>query len=187
MSKRNTLVRAMHDVGAAAWFGGGLMGAVALNGASRDVSDPTERAKVASTGWARWSPVATAAIGTHAIGGLGLILANRGRVRGQEGVGANTVVKTVLTGAAMATTAYSGYLGSQLLHAGPVSAAGGTVPDAGTPHAVAQQQQQLRVLQWVSPALVGIVIALGAQQGEQQKPSQILKGVASRTARRVRS
>jgi len=26
MSERNTLLRSMHDVGAAAWFGGSLMG-----------------------------------------------------------------------------------------------------------------------------------------------------------------
>jgi hypothetical protein len=37
-SSRNTVVRSMHDVGAAGWFGGSLMGAVALNGASKDVS-----------------------------------------------------------------------------------------------------------------------------------------------------
>jgi hypothetical protein len=183
MSTRNTLIRAMHDVGAAAWFGGALMGAVALNGASRDVQDPTERAKVASTGWARWSPVAATAIGTHAVGGLGLVVANRRRVRGQEGVGANTISKTALTLAAMGTTAYSGVLGAQLLQAGPVDTDGGTVPNAGTPDAVATKQQQLRVLQWVTPVLVGLVIVLGAQQGEQQRSSQILKGVAAKAVR----
>jgi len=51
--------------GAAAWFGGSLMGAVAVNGASRDVKDPAERAAVATAGWARWTPFAVAAIGAH--------------------------------------------------------------------------------------------------------------------------
>src|SRR5580693_7837599 len=33
-SNRNTIIRSMHDLGAAAWFGGTLMGAVGVNGAS---------------------------------------------------------------------------------------------------------------------------------------------------------
>ena len=52
-SNRNTFIRSLHDVGAAIWFGGSLMGAVALNGASKDVSDPVERPKIASSGWGR--------------------------------------------------------------------------------------------------------------------------------------
>jgi hypothetical protein len=55
-SSRNTVIRSMHDVGAAGWFGGSLRGAIGLNGASKDVSDPAERAKIAADGWARWAP-----------------------------------------------------------------------------------------------------------------------------------
>ncbi|MDQ3708787.1 MAG: hypothetical protein M3387_05700, partial [Actinomycetota bacterium] len=83
---RNTVIRSMHDLGAAAWFGGSLAGAIGINGAASDIDDPAERAKIAANGWARWSPVNAAAIGTHALGGLGLILANRGRVQDQAGV-----------------------------------------------------------------------------------------------------
>jgi hypothetical protein len=57
-STRNTVVRSLHDVGAAGWFGGSLMGAVALNGASKDVSDPAERSKIAASGWVRWASFA---------------------------------------------------------------------------------------------------------------------------------
>ena len=32
MSSRTTIARSLHDVGAAAWFGGSLMGAVGVNG-----------------------------------------------------------------------------------------------------------------------------------------------------------
>lgn len=39
-STRSTVIRSMHDLGAAAWFGGALMGAVALNGATGDIADP---------------------------------------------------------------------------------------------------------------------------------------------------
>ena len=68
MNNRNTLVRTLHDVGAGIWFGGALMGAVGLNGASKAVSDPLDRAPVASAGWARWAPVSAAAIGAHLMG-----------------------------------------------------------------------------------------------------------------------
>lgn len=183
MSKRHTVIRAMHDLGAAAWFGGSLMGAIGLNGASQSVSDPSQRTRVASSGWARWSPVSAAAIGAHVIGGLGLIVTNRDRVQKQAGVTANTTVKTLLTAAAVGTTAYSGVLGAKVAAAGDVPAEGGAVPSESTPSEIATAQQQLRALQWATPALTGMIIALGAQQGEQQRPSQILRGVGVKAAR----
>ena len=48
-SNRNTVIRSLHDLGVAAWFGGALMGAVALNGATKDLTDPTERTAAAAT------------------------------------------------------------------------------------------------------------------------------------------
>ena len=132
-SSRNTVVRSLHDVGAAGWFGGSLMGAVALNGASKDVSDPAERSKIAASGWGRWAPFAAAAIGAHLLGGGGLLLAHRDRIRSQPGVGANTAVKTVLTLAALGTTAYSGLLGAKLGNADGIKTEGGTVPAENTP------------------------------------------------------
>ena len=187
MSETNTIARIMHDVGLAAWFGGSLMGAVGLNGAASDVSDVNERARIASSGWARWTPVNAAAIGAHLVGGAILTAANRGRVKHQKGATANTVVKTVLTGAALAATAYSGVLGSKVASAGDVPAEGGAKPHSATPTDIAQAQQQLRALQWAIPAPTGTVLALGAQQGEQQRPSQIVKGVARKAADRART
>jgi hypothetical protein len=176
-SNRNTIIRSMHDLGAAAWFGGTLMGAVGVNGASKDVKDPAERAAVASAGWARWAPVSAAAIGAHLIGATGLLLANRDRVRDQRGVGANTVVKSVLTVAAIGATAYSGVLGAKIAtEATSVPAEGGTVPASDTPDNIARlQQQQQRILQWVTPALTGGILILGAQQGEQQRASEQIR------------
>ncbi len=174
-NSRNTVARSLHDVGAAGWFGGALMGAVALNGASKDISDPAERSKIAASGWARWTPFAAAAIGAHLLGGTGLLLAHRDRVRSQSGVGANTAVKTVLTAAALGTTAYSGLLGAKLAKAGDVSTEAGTVPSDATPDDVAGTQQRLRILQWATPVLTGALVVLGAQQGEQQRPSQRIR------------
>ena len=188
-SNRNTLVRVLHDIGAAAWFGGSLMGAVALNGASSEVTDPTERARIAANGWARWAPVNAAAIGAHVVGGVGLLLANRDRVGSQHGVGSNTTIKTVVTVAAAATTAYSGYLGAKLAKFDDANTAAesGTVPYSSTPEPVAKLQQQLRVAQWVTPALTGLIVALGSQQGEQQKATEALTGRAKKASRRLTS
>jgi hypothetical protein len=44
------VIRSLPDSGAAAWSGGSLMGAVALSGATRDIGNPSERAKVAASG-----------------------------------------------------------------------------------------------------------------------------------------
>jgi hypothetical protein len=153
------------------------MGAVGLNGAASDISDKSERAKIAADGWARWAPVNATAIGAHLIGGLGLVLANRGRVRDQSGVTANTVIKTVLTVAAMGSTAYSGLLGARIASAGETYTDAATTPSAWTPDDVAAAQQRLRLLQWATPALTAVIVTLGAQQGEQQKPAEMLRGV----------
>lgn len=181
----NLLVRSLHDVGGAAWFGGSLMGALGLNGASNDVADPRERARVAAAGWARWSPVAAASIGAHVVGGIGLIAANRGRIVGQKGTAANTALKAAITVAAAASTAYSGVLGARIAAHDDAHVEGGAKPSQSTPPAVAKAQQQLRVLQWATPVLTAALIVLGAQQGEQQKPAEILKGTIGRGLQRA--
>ena len=175
-SNRNTIIRSMHDLGAAAWFGGTLMGAIGINGGSKDVKDPAERAAVAAAGWARWAPISAAAIGAHLIGGAGLLAANRDRVRSQQGAGTNALIKSVLTAAAIGTTVYSGILGAKIAtEAGSAPVEGGTVPSESTPDKVVRLQQQQRVLQWVTPALTGGILILGAQQGEQQRASEQIR------------
>jgi hypothetical protein len=180
MNDRHTTIRTLHDVGAAVWMGGSLMGAVGLNGASQDVADAGERTLIASSGWARWAPVSAAAIAAHLAGGLGLLIVNRGRVAGQSGVTSNTVIKTVVTVAALGATAYSGLLGARIARAGRVPAEGGTEPAQNTPDEVAATLKQQRLLQWAIPALTGTMIAMGAQQGEQQRPTQMWSGMAGK-------
>lgn len=175
-SNRNTIIRSMHDLGGAAWFGGTLMGAIGINGGSKDVKDPAERTTVAAAGWARWAPVSATAIAAHLIGGAGLLAANRDRVRAQQGAGANALIKSVLTAAAIGTTVYSGILGARIAtEAGSAPVEGGTVPSESTPDKVAKLQQQQRVLQWVTPVLTGGILVLGAQQGEQQRASEQIR------------
>ena len=187
MSERNTLVRSLHDLGLAAWFGGSLAGAVAVNGAAADVPDPTLRLRVANAGWARWTPVNAAAIAAHLVGGAGLLRANRGRTAAQSGVGASTVAKLVLTGAALAVTAYSRALGKKLQQADGVPVDGGTDPAASTPPELARAQQQLDTCQWLIPALTGGISVLSALQGEQQRPAQQVSGILAKPGQWLRA
>ena len=170
MSERNTLVRSLHDVGLAAWFGGSLMGAVGLNGAAAQARDPQERLSLSSAGWGRWAPVSAAAVVTHAIGGLGLIGGNKTRLGAQSGARGNTVVKAALTAAAVGATAYSGLLGRKVSRLSHQGAAGATEPASTSSPELASAQKQLRITQWGIPALTGTLVVLGAQQGEQQRP-----------------
>lgn len=169
MSERNTVVRSLHDLGLAVWFGGSLMGAVGLNGAAAEADKPSERLRLSSFGWAKWTPVQIAAIGAHAVGGLGLILSNRSRLKFQPGATPNTVIKLVLTLAAAGVTAYSGVLGAKINEHQDESTRGTTEPSPAASEELASAQKQLQVLQWTIPGLTAVLIVLGAVQGEQQR------------------
>jgi hypothetical protein len=176
MSERNTLAHFLHDAGLAAWFGGSLMGAIGVNGAAADVDDPRQAARVANSGWSRWTPFNAAAIGAHLLGGALLMKANKGRVVTQKGVLANTNVKLALTAGALGATGYARLLGQKVISAGDVPVAGGTEPTVGTPPEVAEAQKQLKALQWAIPGLTGAVLASSSLHEEQQRPSEVMKG-----------
>lgn len=170
MSQRNTILRSMHDLGMAAWFGGTLMGVVGLNGAAGKARDSTERLRISSIGWGRWAPVQAAAIVTHAIGGVGVILTNTGRLAAQPDARANAAVKLPLTFVAAGLSLYAGILGARIATHADEGAAGVTEPGAGSSDQLASAQRQQKIVQWTLPFVTGVLIVLGAQQGEQQRP-----------------
>jgi hypothetical protein len=180
VSTDNTVARALHDLGLAAWFGGSLMGAAGVNGAAAVVQDPTQRLRVANSGWARWTPLNLVGIAAHLAGRAVLTGANKGRLAAQQGVATASTVKTALTVAALGTTAYARVLGKKLERAGDVPVEGGTTPNPATPDEVARAQRQLTALQWVIPALTGALLVVNARMGEQQRPTQVTKGLVQR-------
>jgi hypothetical protein len=180
MDNDDTLARSLHDLGLAGWFGGSLMGAVGLNGASAVVENPKERGRVASAGWARWTPANLAAIGAYLVGGAILTVTNRRRVVAQSGVGRASLLKTGITALALGATAYSRYLGQKVMQSGDVPVADGTTPLEQTPEEIARSQRQLKILQWAIPAHVAALIVLSSKMGEQQKPANVARGVADR-------
>ena len=177
---RDTISRSMHDVGLAAWFGGTLANAVALNPAAAQASSSTDVGAVANTGWDRWTPVNAAAIGAHVVGSLGQIAGNKNRIAGQEGVASMALGKTVLTAAALGATAYARALGKRVDQETHMPARSGTEPEVGTPPAVANAQRQLRVLQWAIPALTGALVVVSSYAGEQQRMAEQQRGILSR-------
>ena len=176
----HTLSRSLHDVGLAAWFGGTLANAIALNPAAAEADSPRGTGAVANVGWDRWTPVNAAAIGAHVVGSLGMLGSDAGRVVAQKGAMRTTVLKTGLTAAALGVTAYSRVLGRRVSEQTEVPAESGTEPTTGTPADVAAAQRQLRMLQWAVPALTGALVVVSAQAGEEQRPSSVLDGIMSR-------
>jgi hypothetical protein len=177
---RNTLARSMHDVGLAAWFGGTLANAVALNSAASQADTPGKTGAVANVGWNRWAPVNAAAIGAHVIGSVGQLAGNAGRVQGQRGVASMALAKTALTAVALGATAYSRVLGKKVSAQTDVPAESGTEPAPTTPDDVASAQRQLAMLQWAVPAITGALVVVSAFAGEQQRATEVHKGILRR-------
>ncbi len=176
----NTVSRSLHDVGLAAWFGGTLANAVALNEAAAQAGGAADRGAVVNEGWDRWTPVNAAAIGAHLVGSVGQLAGNRERVAHQQGVATMSWVKTGLTAAALGVTGYSRLLGSKVSQRIDVPVQDGTTPSTGTPERVAAAQRQLTVLQWAVPVLTGALIVVSAFAGEQQRATAVLGGLRRR-------
>jgi hypothetical protein len=177
---RNTVSRSLHDLGLAAWFGGTLANAVALNPAAAEAGAADDRGAVANAGWDRWTPVNAAAIGLHVLGSLGQLGGNSGRIHAQKGVPTMVMGKTALTAAALGVTAYSRALGRTVDAHREVPVAAGTEPSAATPPDVAAAQKKLAALQWVVPALTGALVIVSSFAGEQERPSEVRSGVLGR-------
>lgn len=177
---RNTLLHAMHDVGLAAWFGGTLANAVSLNAAAGAAGNAKSAGEVTRVGWDRWTPVNAVAMSVHLIGSAGLLGANLSRVSAQRGVMAMASVKTGLTVAALGATAYSWVLGATMSKHDDLPTESGTEPSAATPPDAASAQRRLSVLQWAVPGVTGALEVVSAYADEQQRASEIPKGLLGR-------
>lgn len=180
MPSDQTLARSLHDLGAAAWFGGSLMGVTGLHAASGAIHEPTDRARVASAGWQAWGPWRTSALALHVAGSLSLLWGNKGRLASQRGAMATNWAKTGLTVGAVAADVYAGILGRRIAAHQPVEVISALEPAETTPDEVAEMQRKLRVVQWSVPILTGASVVLGAKMGEQQRPANLAQGVLGR-------
>jgi hypothetical protein len=182
---RSTLSRSLHDVGLAAWFGGTLANAVALNAAAAEAGNDKAVGAVTNAGWNRWTPVNAAAIGAHLVGSVGQLAANKDRVVQQKGVASMSAVKTLLTAAALGVTAYSRALGKVVSQGGATPSKRGTKPSKRARADIAAAQTRLDQLQWVIPAITGSLVVVSSYAGEQQRPSEVLRGVSEKSSTTV--
>lgn len=174
----NLITRSIHDLTAGAWFGGSLMGAIGLNGATAEARDPAERARLSSLGWKKWAPIQAAAFGAHILAGLAMTWENKDRMAKQDGVTRLTVYKTIVTLVGAAVTFYAGLQGAKVEKLAGEGAEGATEPKRGASAELSSAQQQLKILQWAIPVFAGWVIVLGAKHGEMQRPENVAKGLA---------
>lgn len=175
----NLIARSVHDLTAAAWFGGSLMGAIGLNGAAAEARDPAERIRLSSAGWMKWAPIQTAAFASHLVADLAIAWENKERITKQDGVARDTVIKTGVTLAGVAVTLYAGILGKKVEKLADQGAVGATEPKADASDELKSAQDRLRMLQWAIPAFAGAVILLGAKHGEMQRPKNVFQGLRS--------
>jgi hypothetical protein len=181
VSSRNTVLRAVDQVSLAAWFGGSLMGALALPRAASSSDRPLQ---AEGEGWQAWRPVQTAAVVAQLASGAALTYTNKGRVLTQQGVPGTSAVRTALTGAALAATVVAARSGRR---AGTAAREGGTGGNGASGEAPAEGDAatesalvSTRVAQWAVPVLTGAMLVLDARMGEQQRPMQVALGVVNR-------
>ncbi|MCE0762140.1 hypothetical protein LWC35_04315 [Pseudonocardia kujensis] len=115
----STALRALRDVGAAAWFGGSLMGASGLNAAADAAGGPQDRERVVAAGWARWTPIFRAAAAAHLLGSIGLLAQRRSKA---------DLVGLGLTTAAVGAVAGTAVMGSKEVPETTIHAVEWTVP-----------------------------------------------------------
>ena len=140
--------------------------------------------------WSKWRPVQTAAIGAYLVGAAKLTVTNKGRVAAQRGVAKVAVVKGVCTFGALGATWYASRLGSRLHHEAERAQEGGEDgPSRGTtteraPTGLSREAEdvlrRLRAAQMAVPLLTGVALVADARLGEQQRPSEVLRGIAAR-------
>lgn len=178
MTALSTAVRATHLVTNAAWFGGSLMGAVGLNPAAREGDDARERAQISDRGWTSWGPVQGAAIGLHLLSGLAIVADNRRRTLTHPPTTAAVVLKTALTGAALAASGAAYVNGARL---GEALEKADRDPSAR--RRARELAQRMGRLQWATPAATAGLLVVDAYLGEQQRG---VAGLLDRPMARVR-
>jgi len=166
-----SITRAVHDIGTAIWWGGTLMGTLAMNPSVEVLDDPEERGKMVDEGWARFQPWAAAGL-------LGAIVSHicmrrHPPKRPSKRYKSVSVLKDALLGVAVVSSVASLALGEYATHQEPdayTPIESGTEPGEDTPPETAMAQQGLSVtsmIQLLSGAGLFITGAILASEREK--------------------
>ena len=190
MSKSDniTLAQAVHDLGAALWFGGSVAGVAGFNKAGNDLPNPLDRIRVANSAWRRFGPVQWAGLAANAVAGLQLTRSSKSRLSLQQGYGRAGSVKAGITAAGALATAYAAYTGRQIgkleeqarQQGRPLDVKDASQSSAQTPPDVAKWQKRQRVAQYLVPTLSGGNVVLGSYLARAYRPGATARGVLQR-------
>lgn len=178
------VAQAVHDLGAALWFGGSVFGVAGVNKAGSDLTDPLDRVRVASSAWRRFAPVQWAGIAATALSGLRITDTNKTRLALQSGFGAAGAAKAALTVVGAVATGYAAYSGRKIAAATEeavrlgeqVEVKDATLPTEKTPPSIAHWQKRQRVAQYLVPATSGAVVVLNSYLVQQYRPGATARG-----------
>ena len=184
----HVVAQAVHDLGAALWFGGSVMGVAGVNKAGQDLRDGLDKVRVAESAWRRFAPAQWLGIGAVMVAGSRLTWESKARLAVQHGLGragAAQAVFAVTGAAATGFAAWSGHKIRQLTeqaaerrqHFDVVDA---TIPSDQTPPEIAAWQGRERVAQYVVVALAGANIVMNAYLTQQYRPGATIAGITRR-------
>lgn len=182
----HVLAQAVHDLGAALWFGGAVMGVAGVNKSGNDLRDPVDKVRVAESAWQRFAPAQWAGVAAVLVAGSQLTRASKGRLATQHGwarAGSAKAAVAVAGAAATAFAAYSGQKVGQLTEraaaAGrPVDVQDASTPNAQTPPELALWQRRQRASQYLVPLTSGANIVLNAYLVQTSRPGATARGLA---------
>ena len=180
--------QAVHDLGAALWFGGSVMGVAGVNKSGADLRDGVDKVRVAESAWKRFAPVQWLGIGAVMIAGSRLTWESKTRLAVQHGIGRAGAAQAAMAVAGAAATgfaAWSGHRIGQLTERAKdrgerIDTEDATIPNAATPPEVAMWQRRERVAQYLVPALAGANIVLNAYLTQHYRPGVTVAGIVRR-------
>ena len=181
----HVLAQAVHDLGAALWFGGAVMGVAGVNKSGNDLRDPIDKVRVAESAWQRFAPVEWAGIAAVLGAGAQLTRASSGRLAAQHGWARAGGTKAAVAVAGAAATAFAAYSGRKIGQLTEQAAAAGrsvdvsdaSTPNAQTPPELATWQRRQRVSQVLVPLLSGANVVLNAYLVQTYRPGATARGL----------
>ncbi|MCM0677180.1 hypothetical protein NCC78_21165 [Micromonospora phytophila] len=190
MGKDNSqaLPQTLHDLGAALWFGGSVMGVAGVNKSGNDLRDGMDKIRVAASAWNRFAPAQWLGITAVLAAGSQLTRGSMGRMLAQQPFARAGMAKAAVAVVGTAATAYAAYSGRKIgelaerahQRGEQVDVQDATLPNAQTPVEVAAWQRRQRVAQYLVPVLSGANIALGSYLEQQYRPTATARGVLDR-------
>jgi hypothetical protein len=184
----HVLAQAVHDLGAALWFGGSVMGVAGVNKSGNDLRDGVDKIRVAESAWRRFAPVQWAGIGAVLVAGSRLTASSKGRLVAQHGWARAGGAKAAVAVAGAGASAFAAYSGRQIgkrveqaqQRGELVDVQDASIPDEKTPADVAAWQRRQRVAQYLVPAFSGANVVLNSYLVQTYRPGATLRGLARR-------